>query len=225
MKIFNWFKEPEVYDLKAKRDVRGLIKALQYKGNQDIRMRAATALGEIGDLTAVAPLIRALADDQGFWRLQALGPISALAEVGNVQQKAREALVKIGKPAVQALVAALNDRNDQRRVAAAHALGGIADACAVEPLIAALRDQVCFVRTAAAVALGEIGDARALDSLSKALKDRAWATRMSTAEALGKIGDTRSVNALKEALSQESDSHCLSALKHALAKIEGPQAQ
>jgi len=44
--------------MKAKRDVKGLIKALNYKKDDSVRRKAAWALGLIGDKRAVKPLIR-----------------------------------------------------------------------------------------------------------------------------------------------------------------------
>ena len=69
-----------------------------------------------------------------------------------VRQAAAEALVKIGAPAVEPLIAALKDESFSVRQAAAEALGKIG-APAVEPLIAALKDQNSWARAAAAQAL------------------------------------------------------------------------
>ena len=51
---------PDVENLKAKKDVEGLLKALKYKKDNDVREKAAAALGEIGDERAVGPLTHAL---------------------------------------------------------------------------------------------------------------------------------------------------------------------
>ena len=48
---------PDVENLKAKKDVEGLLK---YKKDNDVREKAAAALGEIGDERAVGPLTHAL---------------------------------------------------------------------------------------------------------------------------------------------------------------------
>ena len=80
-----------------------LIKAL---GNWDpgVRWIAAKALGQIGDQRAAEPLIQALRDE---WY---------------VREAAAEALGKIGKPAVEALIQALRDEDSGVRKAAAWAL-------------------------------------------------------------------------------------------------------
>ena len=44
------FGPPNVNEMKAKRDVKGLMKALAYKKDSGVRKAAATALGQIGSL-------------------------------------------------------------------------------------------------------------------------------------------------------------------------------
>jgi len=82
-----------------------------------------------------------------------------------------DALVKIGKPAVNPLIEVLNDKNKDIRLVAVVALGEIKDKRAIPPLIEALKDEDWCVRFAAAKALGEIKDKRAVSPLIEALKD------------------------------------------------------
>ena len=56
------FGPPNVERLAAKSDVKGLIRALRYRGSSDVRSSAAEALGGIGDTRAVVPLEMALHD-------------------------------------------------------------------------------------------------------------------------------------------------------------------
>jgi len=56
------FGPPNVEKMKARRDVKGLIKALAYRKDSNVRRAAACALGEIKDARAVKPLIAALKD-------------------------------------------------------------------------------------------------------------------------------------------------------------------
>ena len=73
---------------------------------------------------------------------------------GVVRQKAREALVELGKPAVSSLTQTLlNSRQDQVRWEAAKALGGINDTRSVPSLVQALEDNNSDVAWAAADAL------------------------------------------------------------------------
>jgi len=73
-----------------------------------------------------------------------------------VRYNAALALGKIGKPAVEPLIAALKDKDSRVRYSAAWALGKIGDKRAVEPLIAALKDKDSTVRRDAAWALTKI---------------------------------------------------------------------
>jgi len=72
--------------------------------------------------------------------------------------KARAALVDIGRPAVDALVSAMKDRNQTMRWEAAKALGQIRDPKSIDALVMALRDKLFDVRWLAAEALIGIGD-------------------------------------------------------------------
>ena len=142
------FGPPDVKKLEAKGDVKGLINALGYRRDQQsdykagfVRTAAAVALARIGDARAVEPLITTLSDP-----------------TGGVCTAAVEALVEIGVPAVEPLVAALIGPNPgwSVRKAAVETLGKIGDARAVEPLVAALGDQDEFVRRDASEALAAV---------------------------------------------------------------------
>jgi HEAT repeat protein len=146
-----------------------------------IRLSAIKALGEIKDARAVKPLIAALRDE-------------------SCGCTAANALVKIGKPAVEPLIAALMDKDLIVRRNAVMALGGIKDASAVEPLIAALKDKDLIVRRNAVTALGQIKDAGAVEPLIAALKDESPIVRGNAATALGQIKDASAVEPLIAAL-------------------------
>jgi HEAT repeat protein len=77
---------------------------------------------------------------------------------GVLRCKARAALVELGKPAVEALVSALKDRNQTVRWESAKALGAIRDPKSIDALVAALQDKLFDVRWLAAEALIGIGD-------------------------------------------------------------------
>jgi HEAT repeat protein len=80
-----------------------------------------------------------------------------------IRKRATEALRKIRDVhAVEPLIAALKDSEEDVRENAAYALGKIG---AVEPLIAALKDSDEDVRETVAKILGEIGDPRAIEPL------------------------------------------------------------
>lgn len=59
--------KPKVYELSAKRNIKGLIKALVHKDNY-IRHSAAEALCEVNDAQAVEPLIAFIREgEKHFW--------------------------------------------------------------------------------------------------------------------------------------------------------------
>jgi len=105
----------------------------------------------------------------------------------NVRNNAAAALVKIGKPAVPALCAALKDGHWKMRQSAAMVLGQIGDESALPALCEALKDSKDYVRNSAAEALVKIGKPAA-PALCEALKDSKDYVRQEAAEALVRIG-------------------------------------
>jgi HEAT repeat protein len=125
----------------------------------NVRGAAARALGQTGDARAVEPLIGVLKDDTHSVRNAAA---EALDLLGWKPDRGRTGAwywiakgdyrkcVAIGAVAVDPLIAALKDKNENVRREAAGALGQIGDPRAVEPLIAALKDEDRDVRESAA---------------------------------------------------------------------------
>jgi HEAT repeat protein len=143
------FGPPNVDRLIAKKDVSGLIDALEYPVPWRVRRDAAMALGAMGGADAVEALIAALGDDHASVRLAAT-----------------EALGRIGdRGAVEHLIGVLGSgsRAVEIRKAAADSLGQIGDSRAVDSLLVCLKDASWSVRRAAAEALGWIGDPRAVE--------------------------------------------------------------
>jgi HEAT repeat protein len=99
--------------------------------------------------------------------------IPMLADKDGVERDAaRRALVRIGRPAVGPLIAALQDPREHVRWEAAKALFGIADPAAAPALVAALEDKHTDVRWVAAEGLHALGD-RGLRPLLAALVEGA----------------------------------------------------
>ena len=286
------FGPPNVKKLKAKGNVKGLVKALRHR--KDVGMReaaaealstldwrpdrdadgarywiergrwdecveigepalgplvsalaslskgegAAQALGRIGDPRAVAPLIAVLESETTAWRDVRAEAARALGQIGDVRavmplivplrdgystivpKAALEALVMIGPPAVESLIASLKDESKDARKRATEGLGLIGDARAAEPLAALLRDESNYVRNAVIKAMVEIG-APAVEPLSVLLRDADGSVRMRAAKALGLIGDARAAEPLIAPLKDESKSVRDAALE-ALVKIGAP---
>lgn len=240
------FGPPNVEKLKAKKDISGLIKALNFTKDDNIRQAAAQALGEIGDRRAVEPLITVLNDTDWEKRVENL-PVRCAAAT---------ALGQIGDPgAIESLSEALCDSEYEVRDPAADALIAIGGPATVEAVISVLKSHrlvnkdnlirvLCATgkssldsitalldegndtdsRHIAAYVLGEIGDPRAVDPLIKTLKDKTEHVRTRAAHSLGQIGDPRAVDPLIVALT-DNWRDMRKAAAEALAKIGTPQAR
>jgi len=139
MRLFGLIGRPNVRELKAKGDKEGLLKALHFQEDHNVRFEAASALGETGDSVFVEPLIQALDDNE------------------RVKEVAIRSLGLIGDPqAIEPLEEALQDENWEIRSMAARSLGQINDARATRALIHALHSETETVRWYIAQALTNI---------------------------------------------------------------------
>jgi len=142
----------------------------------------------------------------------------------HIRQVAAKALKEIGdSKAVDPLIRALKDGNQEIKEIAAEALGQIGDSKAVDPLIMALKDGNWAIRLFAARALGKIGGKRTAEPLIRALKDRNRFVRRAAAEALGQIGDSKAVDPLIRAL-KDGNHEIKEIAAEALGKIGNPRA-
>jgi hypothetical protein len=144
----------EIERMKAEGNVNKLILALK-DFDAAIRFDSASALGSMGDSTAVEPLIVALKDNDS-----------------NVRRIATEALGELrDNRAVNPLITTLRDINKAVQRSAVKALGDIGDPKAVEPLILISKDKDRLVRAQAVRALGDIGDPVAIETLENMTND------------------------------------------------------
>ena len=139
MPIFKFPRRPNVQQLKSAADVDGLIEALGYRDDHNVRLAAASALGRIGDPRAVDPLISAL-DDRPRVREVI---ITTLGEIGDPR-------------AVESLIVALEDADWNIRSTIAKALGKVGDTRTSKSLVNLLRDKNEMVRWSASQALETI---------------------------------------------------------------------
>jgi HEAT repeat protein len=203
------FFQPNVEEMVKKRDVDALIKALtagnDWDGTWSIRADAAKALGKIGDVRAVEPLIQAMKRN-GHIRARSSAAY-ALDELGfqpkNDEEKAYYLmasnswgdLVNVGEPAVKPLIETLESIHENTtQWGVAKALGEIGDSMAVQPLTQILMKESRkgemgeeILQKRAVEALGKIGDARAVEPLTQALKNVYPDVRQEAAKALEKI--------------------------------------
>ncbi|HNT75877.1 MAG TPA: HEAT repeat domain-containing protein [Anaerolineae bacterium] len=167
---------PNVERLKAQGDLAGLIQALSYQHDERVYQPAIAALVAIGK-PAVGPLVEALGD-------------------ARLRKGATEVLVQIGPMAMEALIAALEHRNEALRKAATEILARIG-MLAVDPLAVALRHRNWIVREAATEALVQIG-MLAVDTLSALATERRekLEARVAAATALARLNSLHPLLAL-----------------------------
>lgn len=205
-------------------------------GDEDAEIReyAAGALGNIGDDRAVGPLMDMLenADEKRYVAAWALGEIRAEAATGMLveaigeqnealQKEATRALIKIGAPAVPALIDALESPSGDRRKYAARALGVMQDQRAEEPLIKRLSDSSHDVTAAAALALGTAGTKAATAPLVAALYSGHVTTRVNAAIALGQLDTKDAVGPLEKIMDTDEDPYVREWSARALENITG----
>lgn len=137
--------KPDIEDLKEKGDVKGLIKALQYKKESteyedyEVRRDAAEALGDFEEEKVIKALTHAFKD------------------VEDVRFHVARNLGKFEEPAVPYLLDALKDPDEHVRRYAAWILGVIGDDRAVPALENALNDPSDYVRKGVEQALRRFG--------------------------------------------------------------------
>lgn len=168
------------------RCVEPLVRSLR-DGDWQVREVAIEALGMVGS-PAVELLIKKLRDwDIRKYAIKALGkirdervlePLIAQLRSDEFKEDATDALVELGQPALETLVKALKDKDENVRKQAVIALGRIQDPAAIDALIEMLQDKDWFIRLTAAAALEKIGDERGRDAIKPLLKDQDLVVKM-----------------------------------------------
>ena len=193
------------------RSADSIIVALKDE-DPDVRYRAAQALGQIKNTTALDSLIEALRNDENWGVRQqaawALGEIGGARAVDPLSYSSvKDADYHVREQAVAVL---------QENGAGGHKI----DTRSADSIIVALKDADPDVRYRAAQALGQIKNTTALDSLIEALRnDENWGVRQQAAWALGEIGDARAVDPLSYSAAKDADYHVRDEAKAALAKL------
>ena len=188
------------------------------------RARAACGLRELGSEAAPAleGLLALLADgapversacQQRWWH----GEDGELATPGEL---AAAALVAIGSPVVERVVAAARGPSWIARRYAAWTLGALDEARGVPTLVELLKDTEPLVRQQAAWALGAIDHSDAVAPLLSVLKDPDPRVRRQAAWALGAIDDPRGVTPVS-ALMSDTDERTRAQAAWALGAMDG----
>lgn|GEM_PF-1341026 len=193
MAIFDFLK-PNVDRLAEKKNVKGLVNALNFKQDPVIRMKAAAALGGIREGTTLDPLIGALSDSSMDVRA------SAAKALGNTGDE------RIIVPLLLAIKNHDYMKQDQKKVreAAIEALDRIAavSASSSEDIAKVLKDlnYTYDARKAATLLLGKAGDEVSINILISLLRDSSSDIVTTAARILGQRGDKRATGALTDTL-------------------------
>ncbi|HEX6780276.1 MAG TPA: HEAT repeat domain-containing protein [Ktedonobacterales bacterium] len=205
------------------RDVDQLIAALK-AGTMGERIRAAKALGALGDARAVDPLLEAFQeveeqeedeDEEADGRELRMEIAEALGKIGD--QRAFEPLFRFLERELP-----LKYSNELTLCAwVIDAVGMLRDERAIPLLIEALEHADVDVRKAARSALAEIGEP-AVEPLNKVLLTEGKQYRWFAADALYRIGDQRAAEPFRQALQDRSDNEYVRAeAAKALGKLGG----
>jgi HEAT repeat protein len=187
-----------------------------------VRARAAQVLARVSDEgiddQTLRPLASTLSDKDPvvrFYAAEALVSSGGKAaphllgllggERESERDRAMRILVRIGPPAVDSLLAIVQDRSRpvETRAMAAQALGQIGDPRAVKAVASLLKDERLGVRRNAALALSQMGEP-AVEDLLQAASSSDPATREIILEALGRVQSTRAIERVVEALGDSS---------------------
>ncbi len=202
------------------RDVRKEIEAL-YSLSSVKRARAVISLGEMGVRArpAIPFLIGMLADNSRI-REEFKDKFALPGD------EAVKALVKIGKPAVEPLILAIEDKDPSVQRRAAESLRRIGDRRAVEPLIVVLHKGESAARLEAAKGLRQFRDPRAIESLVQVVKCDHWDVRKEAVEALKKIEGAvqKAIELLAIALTEEEGWNIRENITWALGEMEDKRA-
>jgi HEAT repeat protein len=227
--IMPLFGPPNVGKLKEKRDINGLLHALEEKNSWLIPSNAEDALLELVEPGDLPVLLKALGHKHHRVR-------KVVAEcLGKIRQA--EALLPL-------LRAFETDEDDKVRQAAVEALGQLGDKRAVPKLIAALYEVMTsrgFIPTDLVIALGALGDPQAVDVLCAALElsvrrparggipDPSPARAIEALEKVGGLKHRRAIEALTLVVNQGENRLLRSKAESMLEKItpqpEKPAAQ
>jgi len=234
--IFDFFK-PNVEKLEKQSNIPGLVKALRYKKDPEIRKQAGEVLRKIGDEKAIDGLIYSIENE-----VDTDIKIISISALENIP----------AKKAVPPLINCLTSRNYNIRKSALGALKKNADGSAAGLLLESLRTKTYessteaeelllhiagysefeILKTAlaeeklcryAARAIGNTGNKNAVALLIPLLEDKSSLLRSAAAYSLGNLGDNSAVEPLLKLLKDESGFVSDAAII-ALGKIGNPKA-
>lgn len=195
-----------LFKYERNREAQELIRILRSANSEEVRKRAAEILGRLGDHEDRRDIVRALVraaqeDDSGVVIATAIDSLDELGQdaleslIGSMTDITIEEDVPDWVKA-KAFLRALDSDIPELRMAAANALGELAESETVPRLIDQFDDPDPRVRSRVARACGQIADPRATSALEGLLGDRSAKVRREAADALGRIGNRQALQAL-----------------------------
>lgn len=173
--MINLFGPPNIIELEKKGDVRGLVKALRYRGESSFRIHdeAIHALVRLAPAQAVEPLIAFIEDPRGDVTAQrkaiealgdlhdarALTPLIGCLESGDymISGTSAEALMKFDDPRLVSILLSAVDRSYMIPPLAAQAIARYGDMSHIPLLVNWLADTAARTRVQASIALDHLG--------------------------------------------------------------------
>jgi HEAT repeat protein len=202
--------------------IKSLIEKL-YSTEPAHRGKAVFELGQMRTNAIPAiPFLIGMLGDRGTVSLQ---DYKKNFETLPIDKEVKNALIKIGKPAIGPLISALKDENGAVRNNAADALGEIRDSSALDPLILALKDRKSSVQGSAREAIfkiiKEMKDKGDIENLVLVLHSEEKIVRQISVKVMTDLHDERIIGPLIYALNDE-DSQVQEDAAQALMNMGSP---
>lgn len=234
------FGPPNIEKLKAKRNIKNLIKALDYADSPQIQRDAALALCEIADPITVPllmnflshsdPAVRASAAD-ALGRLRASQAISALEPLiedpdEGVRGKAIFSLARLGHSrAEDLLLSALQDDSQANRLQAIQTLHALRSSKAIKPLVALLEEENEDIVTASGRALYVMDEKLTLGELGVVMEKGSQRQRLHAIDVIGSFRKSEeAMDKLIQALKTDEDELVRKAAARKMGIIGGQKA-
>jgi HEAT repeat protein len=179
------FGRPNIRKLKGRRDIAGLLKALEYVKDNSIRCQAIEALGDLMEESAVEPLLNLL-EDEDFKNKDII--VSSLGKIGDAR-------------AVPPLIQRIRHKAAASRPQELAALRNIGFP-SVSPLLDLLENKTTDTKDAVAVIslLEKIGGDESTEGLLRLLSSAHAGLIPCLSEVMGRLAHTKAVPSLVSAL-------------------------
>ena len=185
----------------------GLAQSALADNNSDVRIAAATALGQMGASGAIPALVAALDDKETGVVLAAANALLKLnhrAAYG-VYYAVLTGQRKSGQGLVAEQMKTLKDRRKMAEFGFEEGIGFVPFAgIGYSAIRARTKDDVSPVRAAAAKVLAADPDPHSGEALAKAATDKSWLVRVAALDAIAERGDPRLLAAIQPALDDKN---------------------